>query len=148
MIGLYRVEQLTAKQVKGMLVKADGEDVRFAISFMIDTSVYNQILTHIANQYIIIEVVDGRIKRVEPFKDEGNPFYVVMAKPDMIIKAVLVNEMPKAKFYEEYSKQANCTYRTAERHLKRAIDDGLVEEKDYYTIKLKTDKPTKATGET
>ena len=46
--------------------------------------------------------------------------------------------MSKEEFYKKYMEDAKCSYRTAQRHLARAIQDSKIEEVGYYRIKLVT----------
>lgn len=132
---LIRISTLTSQKVSGILLKVDSDDTnKVQISFRIDLGVYDDLLRSLKTSHALLEVNNGIVVKAEPVSEEVNPHFAVLVDPLLIMKSIIGKEISKKEFYEKYTKISKCSKRTAITHLKRAIDDGKINEIDYYTI--------------
>ena len=129
---------MTDKKITGVLFKVENNDTRFHTSFRFEPELHNSLLDCISSGLALLEVNNGQIVKVEELKPDIDPRFMIIMTPDSVMKDIIKSKTVKKQwFYTKYMEAVKCCQRTAQDHLQRAIEKGIIEEVDYYTIKVK-----------
>lgn len=117
--------------------KRDGKDIfkRVVLKAKLGEGIYNKLLRFFDREFFDIEVNEGVVVGVYETEEIPN---VVVDTYSLIKKLVeqAGGSITKRELYEKYTQEAKCSRRTAEIHLRKALECGVVEENGYYAVRL------------
>ena len=138
MKSVISVLSLNAEKIKIGLYKIGESDVlqfKRVMNLKIQPDMFNKIFLLLTDQLMEADIKDGEIFEVNKLDEMPK----VVIDSFSLIKNLVENNkgtMTKKDFYESYLRQVNCTHRTAENHLAKALALGIVQADGMYSIKL------------
>jgi len=123
--------------------RKDGKDVlrRVVLKAKLGDGVYNKLLHFLDHEFFDIEIDNGVVVDVY----ETNEIPKVIVDSYSLIKKLVEQaggSITKRELYEKYTTEVKCTRRTAETHLRKALECGVVEEDGYYAVRLPKSEET------
>ena len=121
-------------KVKMFIRTINNKDVNKTVDLRLNPTLYNQILLYF-NSWVELELVEGVLNR---FIREVDDEHAIIANTSDIIKLIVGNVgiMKKKDFYESYCNIINCSKRTAQRHLTKAIENRIIKEESLHEISI------------
>jgi len=134
-----RIRHLLPQRVRLIVLTAENNQLRNVLDFKLESGVHSDLLKNL-NKTLILEVNDGKISKVGSAVPHDEYTDVFIDKFALMGGVLGQNIMKKDKFYIQYSKIVNCSYRTAQRHLRQAINSDYIIELNDNNLKWNDNK--------